>query len=66
MTEPAYVSRVTVINEKPTFRRVIVPGQDEPLSVGFHEDVARLYKIPNGTYQRTGSTYDHLVAAVGG
>lgn len=66
MVQPAYVSRVKVINEKPTFRRVFVPGTDEPLNVGFHEEVARLYKIPDGTYERSGTTYDHLVAAIGG
>jgi hypothetical protein len=66
MGEVAYVSRVKVINDKPTFRRIYIPGTDEPLTVGFHEEVARLYKVPEGSYQPTGTTYDHLVAAVGG
>jgi uncharacterized OsmC-like protein len=67
MGDPAtYTARARIVNHKSTSRDMFLPGLDEPIPVGFHPELARIYNIAEGTYEHSPGTYDYLVAAVGG
>lgn len=66
MGDVAYTVKVKVTNDSATMRRAWLPGADQPVRLGFHPEVARLYKIPDDSYESAASTYDFLVMAVGG
>lgn len=61
-----YVSKVEVVQERSTLRKLHLPAADEPLSIGFHGEVAALTGIPEGKFEPTPTTYDLFVATVAG
>jgi uncharacterized OsmC-like protein len=62
----AYTARAKVVNQKPTWRDVHLTGLEAPVSVGFHREIAEIYRLPEGSYAETAATYDYLVGAVAG
>jgi len=66
MSEPAYVSRVTIVREHGPVRTASLPGSDEPVTFGVHGEIAEHYGVDPDRFPPAPTTIDHLVAATGG
>lgn len=61
-----YTSRVRVERIKGPLRRAQVPGSDEPIFFGVHDEIADHYGVPRGSDVERATTLDYVVAAAGG
>ncbi len=61
-----YTSRVRVERIKGPLRRAEVPGSDEPIFFGVHDEIADHYGVPRGSDVERATTLDYVVAAAGG
>ncbi len=66
MAEVAYTSRVRIERLHGPLRRATLPGGDEPLLFGVHDEVAEHYGVSPGRYPPHATTLDYVVAAAGG
>ncbi|MBA3329740.1 MAG: hypothetical protein H0T39_02505 [Actinobacteria bacterium] len=66
MAEVAYTSRVRIERLHGPLRRATLPGGDEPLLFGVHDEVADHYGVPRGGEAEHATTLDHVVAAAAG
>jgi hypothetical protein len=64
--EVVYTSRVRVERLKGSLRRAELPGTDEPVYFGVHDEVADHYGVPRGSDAERATTLDHVVAAAAG
>ena len=64
MSEPVYVSKVKVIQEKRPKRRAYLAGFKEPIYFGVHSEVADFYKMT--PEEELPATLDYLVASAAG
>ena len=51
---------------KGSLRRADVPGSDEPIFFGVHDEVADHYGVPRGSDMERTTTLDYVVAAAAG
>jgi hypothetical protein len=61
-----YTSRVRIERIKGPLRQAYLPGSDEPISFGVHDEVADHYGVPRGSDAERPTTLDYVVAAAGG
>jgi hypothetical protein len=61
-----YTSRVRVERMKGPLRRADVPGSEEPIYFGVHDEVADHYGVPRGSDVERATTLDYVVAAAAG
>ncbi|MBA2474750.1 MAG: hypothetical protein H0V40_02155 [Actinobacteria bacterium] len=66
MAEVAYTSRVRVERIRGPLRRATLPGSDEPVLYGVHDEIADHYGVPRGGEAERSTTLDHVVAAAAG
>lgn len=66
MGEVVYTSRVRVERLQGSLRRAELPGADEPVFYGVHDEVADHYGVPRGSDAERATTLDHVVAAAAG
>ena len=66
MGEVVYTSRVQVERIKGPLRRAELPGADEPVFFGVHDEVADHYGVARGGDAERATTLDHVVAAAAG
>ncbi len=66
MGEVVYTCRTRVERIKGPLRRAFLPGADEPVWFGVHDEVADHYGVPRGSDVERASTLDHVVAATVG
>lgn len=66
MGEVAYVSRVRIERVRGPLRRAFVPGEEEPVFFGVHDEVADHYGVPRGGEVERATTLDYVVAAAAG
>lgn len=66
MGEVVYTSRVRVERLQGSLRRAELPGADEPVFYGVHDEVADHYGVPRGSDAERATTLDHIVAAAAG
>jgi hypothetical protein len=66
MSEIAYVSRVKVERLRGPLRRAEVPGEDEPVYFGVHDEVAAHYGVADPGEAERATTLDYIVAAAAG
>jgi hypothetical protein len=64
--EVVYTSRVQVERIKGPLRRAELPGADEPVFFGVHDEVADHYGVARGGDAERATTLDHVVAAAAG
>ncbi len=62
----AYTSRVRVERIRGPLRRATLPGSDEPVLYGVHDEIADHYGVPRGGEAERSTTLDHVVAAAAG
>jgi hypothetical protein len=61
-----YVSQVRIERIRGPLRRAELPGADEPVFFGVHDEVADHYGVPRGSDAERATTLDHVVAAAAG
>jgi hypothetical protein len=61
-----YTSRVRVERIRGPLRRATVPGSDEPIFFGVHDEVADHYGVASGGEAERTATLDYVVAAAAG
>ena len=61
-----YTSQVEIERIRGPLRRADVPGSDEPIFFGVHDEVADHYGAPRGGDAERPTTLDHVVAAAAG
>ena len=66
MAEVVYTSRVRVERIRGSLRRAEVPGADEPVFFGVHDEVADHYGVARGGDAERATTLDYVVAAAAG
>ncbi len=66
MGEVVYTSRVRVERLRGSLRRASLPGTDEPIFFGVHDEIADHYGVPRGGEAERPTTLDHVVAAAAG
>jgi uncharacterized OsmC-like protein len=66
VAEVTYVSRVKVEPVEGKTRRAQIPGKEEPVLFGVHDEVAEHYGVSPDVEEPHPSTLDYLVAAAGG
>ncbi len=66
MAEVVYTSRVRVERLQGPLRRAELPGADEPIYFGVHDEIADHYGVPRGSDAERATTLDHVVAAAAG
>jgi len=67
MSEPAYVSHVTIERIKGTIRIAHLPGEPAPVIFSVHGAIAQHYGVkPEQLPESHASTLDYVVAALGG
>jgi hypothetical protein len=66
MADVTYVSRIKVEPVEGRIRRAHLPGREEPVLFGVHDEVAEHYGVEPGAEEPHASTLDYLVAAAGG
>ncbi len=65
MGEVVYTCRTRVERIAGPHRRAFVPGSEEPIEFGVHDEVADHYGVERGGGERT-ATLDYVVAAAAG
>ncbi len=66
MADVAYTSRVRIERIRGPLRRADVPGSEEPIFFGVHDEVADHYGVPRGGEAERPTTLDYVVAAAAG
>jgi uncharacterized OsmC-like protein len=66
VNKTTYVSRVKVEPVEGKIRRAQIPGKEEPVLFGVHDEVAEHYGVSPDVEEPHPSTLDYLVAAAGG
>lgn len=66
MTEPAYLSRVTIEMLGGPQRLAHLPARSEPIEFGVHAEVADHYGVSAEDFPPQPATLDYVVAAAGG
>jgi hypothetical protein len=66
MSEPSYVSRVSVDRPGGPLRWAHLPAEAEPVAFGVHGEVAEHYQAREGSYEPHATTLDYVVAAAAG
>ena len=66
MADVAYTSRVRIERIRGPLRRANVPGSEEPIFFGVHDEVADHYGVPRGGEAERPTTLDYVVAAAAG
>lgn len=66
MSEPAYRSQVRIEPIGGPMRRATIPGSDEPVLFGVHDEIAEHYGVDPSVYPPTTTTIDYVVAAAAG
>lgn len=66
MGDVVYTSRVRIERIKGSLRRAELPGAEEPVFFGVHDEVADHYGVPRDGDAERATTLDHLVAAAAG
>jgi len=66
MSEIKYISRVRIERIRGSLRRAQVPGEDEPVYFGVHDEVAEHYGLAAPGDAERATTLDYIVAAAGG
>jgi hypothetical protein len=61
-----YTSRVRIERIKGPLRRADVPGSDEPIFFGVHDEVADHYGVERGSDVERATTLDYVVASATG
>jgi hypothetical protein len=61
-----YTSRVRVERLHGPLRRAEVPGADDPVFFGVHDEIADHYGVPRGGDVERATTLDYVVAAAAG
>lgn len=61
----AYVAHARIVNHKPTLRSMDLPGLGDSVRVGFHRQLAQVYKLDEAAYEEAPGTYDYLAGTVG-
>jgi hypothetical protein len=64
--EVVYTCRTRVERLKGSLRRAFLPGADEPVWFGVHDEVADHYGVARGGDAERATTLDHVVAATVG
>jgi len=66
VADVAYTSRVRIERIRGPLRRADVPGSEEPIFFGVHDEVADHYGVPRGGEAERPTTLDYVVAAAAG
>jgi hypothetical protein len=66
VSQPAYVSRVSVDRGEGQLRYAHLPAESEPVAFGVHSEVAEHYGASEGSYTPHATTLDYVVAAAAG
>ncbi|MDE3025689.1 MAG: hypothetical protein KGI93_08975 [Acidobacteriota bacterium] len=66
MGELAYVSRVRIVRIQGPLRRAHLPGEEEPVFFGVHDEVAAHYGVAEPGEAERATTLDYIVAGAGG
>ena len=66
MGDVTYYSKVRIEPVKGRTRRAYIPGEEEPVIFGVHDEIAEHYGVSPGVEEAHASTLDYLVAAAGG
>ena len=66
MADVVYVSQVRVERIRGPLRRAELPGSEEPVFFGVHDEVADHYGVPRGGDAERATTLDYVVAAAAG
>jgi hypothetical protein len=61
-----YTSRVRIERIRGPLRRAYLPGREEPIEFGVHDEIADHYGVQRGGEAERATTLDFLVAATGG
>ena len=66
MSEPVYLSEVTIERHEGPVRAATIPGDDAPTMYSVHGAIAEHYGVPPGAFPVHATTIDHVVAAAAG
>ncbi len=66
MGDVVYTSRIRIERLRGPLRRAELPGSDEPVFFGVHDEIADHYGVPRGGDAERATTLDHIVAAAAG
>ncbi len=66
MGEVKYVSRVRIERIRGPLRRAELPGEDEPVYFGVHDEIAEHYGVAAPGDAERATTLDYVVAAAAG
>ena len=66
MAEPVYRSRVRIERVRGPLRRATIPGEEEDVLLGVHDEVADHYGVARGGEAEHATTLDYIVAAAAG
>lgn len=66
MAAPDYVSRVRIERLGGPQRLAYLPGEEEPVAFGVHDEVAEHYGVKAEDFPPHATTLDYVVAAAGG
>lgn len=66
MANVVYTSHVQVERIRGPLRRAELPGSEEPVFFGVHDEVADHYGVPRGSDAERSTTLDYVVAAAAG
>ena len=66
MSAVTYVSRVRIERIRGPLRRAEIPGENEPIYFGVHDEVAEHYGVATPGDAERATTLDYIVAAAGG
>jgi hypothetical protein len=66
MGEVVYTCRTRVERLRGPLRRAYLPGSDEPIWFGVHDEVADHYGVERGSDVERTTTLDYVVAAAAG
>ena len=66
MGDVVYTSRVRIERLRGPLRRAELPGSDEPIFFGVHDEIADHYGVRRGGDAERATTLDHIVAAAAG
>lgn len=66
MGDVVYRSKVRIERVRGPLRRAYLPGAEEPVELGVHDEVADHYGVPRGGEAERATTLDYIVAAAAG
>jgi hypothetical protein len=66
VSDVVYTSRVRVERLRGPLRRATVPGSEEPIFFGVHDEIADHYGVARGGETDLTATLDYVVAAAAG